>query len=221
MHLAPSHQKWTVYHNSEGEYETILNSTDRQSHQSSQLILKCIFLNHNMIKNCPVTSQDMKVAKATWGEDVPTLKGCTIRRKLTPSAQDIIQVPKRAFEAQKCVHLFMDIPHVNGMPYLTSISKHIMHRTAAFLVNRKAKSIYSEVDAILLTASERSLPTTSSNHYLRISKTSPISMLTCTLQQRKSTCPKQNEIIVSSRNGFAPCVTCCLSKLCHELWWNG
>ena len=48
----------------------------------------------NMLKNCPVTHQDVDVTIKIWGPSVVLLKGKTVRCKPPVVQQDIIEVPR-------------------------------------------------------------------------------------------------------------------------------
>ena len=48
----------------------------------------------NMLKDCPVVSQDVDVALKVWDRQVPILKGKTVSRKNPVVTEDVVQVPK-------------------------------------------------------------------------------------------------------------------------------
>ena len=62
-----------------------------------------------MIKDCPLTANDMKTATTVWGRNIAMLKGKTVR--MTPPAvrQNVIEIPKEIRELHKMVTLAIDI----------------------------------------------------------------------------------------------------------------
>jgi hypothetical protein len=47
----------------------------------------------NQIKDCPMTVQDIDVARKIWGKNIATLKGKTTQSKSIPVARDYVKVP--------------------------------------------------------------------------------------------------------------------------------
>ena len=108
-------------------------------------------IQYNLIKNNPCTLEDLKVAQAIWGPQIEpwAQKGKGTRKKPTPSTSDIFELPAEVKDFHREVHLFLDVMWVCGLPFLTSISENIMHRTATFLENRKISTLYNHLDEIL------------------------------------------------------------------------
>ena len=102
----------------------------------------------NSIRNVPITVKDIEIAEQIFGPDLGTLKGKTTRRKPLPMVTDQVAIPPELYTAQQNVDLCIDIMFVNEMPFLTSISKRIMYRTAQFLPTRTAEDLRSAIDAI-------------------------------------------------------------------------
>jgi hypothetical protein len=78
-----------------------------------------------MLKDSPVTSQDVDVALKIWGPSVALLKGKTVRQKppfIMEVMEDVIEVPKEIWQLHKRVTLTIDIFFVNGVPYFVTLS---------------------------------------------------------------------------------------------------
>ena len=62
-----------------------------------------------MIKNCPVTLEDIEVANKIYGPDVAVLKGKSVRKKPIPVIKDYVEIPKEIKEIHQEVELCADI----------------------------------------------------------------------------------------------------------------
>jgi hypothetical protein len=66
-------------------------------------------VSHNLIPNCPVASSDITNARAIFGPDLPSVRGKTVRRTLTPVVADYVAVPRELVAANKTVTLAADV----------------------------------------------------------------------------------------------------------------
>ena len=53
-----------------------------------------IYIHHNLIKNCPVTTEDVNMANIMFGPDILMLKGQYTRNKPVQVIDDSIDIPK-------------------------------------------------------------------------------------------------------------------------------
>ena len=102
----------------------------------------------NQVQNCPVTDKDCQTAIEICGQDRATLHGETTRSSQTAAVDNTVAIPKRSLCLHKNVHVCVDNFHVNGMPFLTSISKTLMCRTVANLKDEKTLTLCQALDAI-------------------------------------------------------------------------
>jgi hypothetical protein len=107
-------------------------------------------LDKDMIRNCPVTSDDARRALHIYGPAVATLKGKTVKRqnKGIPNHTKI-QIPAPIIDKYKDLRLFMDIFWVNGSPYFHTILQWINFRTIAAIENRSKRTLLMEAQAII------------------------------------------------------------------------
>ena len=87
----------------------------------------------NLIKNNLVTTQDVDIAQKIFGEDVGALKGKSTRSKHIPVVKDTIEIPRELVDAQQAVVLCIDGLSVNGLSFLTTISRNLYYRTAQYV----------------------------------------------------------------------------------------
>jgi hypothetical protein len=103
----------------------------------------------NAIRNCPVTIDDILIAEKVFGPDIGTLKGKSTRQKPAPIVQEYVDIPKELILAQENVTLCIDTMFVNGLPFLTTVSRNIMYRTAQFLPNKTTETYRDNLNTVL------------------------------------------------------------------------
>jgi hypothetical protein len=101
-----------------------------------------------MIKDSPVTSQDVDVALKIWGPSVALLKGKTVRRKPPFVMEDVIEVPKEIRQLHKRVTLTIDIFFFNGVPYFVTLSLRICFLSVMHLQKQKIDTISRALKAM-------------------------------------------------------------------------
>ena len=103
----------------------------------------------NLIKNNPITSRDIDVAEMIFGKDIGTIKGKSKRVKRMHVPEDYIAIPPELINAQKNVTLCLDGMFVNGMPFLTTVSRRIIYRTAQQLLARNSTSLLQGIKNVV------------------------------------------------------------------------
>lgn len=102
----------------------------------------------NCIVNNPVTIEDINIAEKIYGPDIGSLKGKTTRQKPAPVVSDYIEIPRQLYENHQEVVLCMDTMKINGIPFLTTVSRHIMYRTAEWVQNQTSQAYRSVLDNV-------------------------------------------------------------------------
>jgi len=64
-------------------------------------------------------------------------------------ANDIIEVPRELITAQYAIHLCIDVMNVNGLVFLTTISKFIKYRTAQFLSSKQPTELLKALGEVI------------------------------------------------------------------------
>ena len=93
----------------------------------------------NLIANNPVTTKDIVLAEKIFGKDIGSLKGKSTRRKPIPVVENQIEIPSELIKSQRDVTLCVDGMKVNGIDFLTTISRNLYYRTATSLKSKKAE----------------------------------------------------------------------------------
>jgi len=106
-------------------------------------------ISNNLLPNCKVTVQDIKMAEDIYGPNLGSLKGKMTRD--TPSHVQIQQpdpIPITIMDRYHEVTLCIDIMYINNIPFLISISRHIKFGTAEKLPNRQFQNIMKAIRGI-------------------------------------------------------------------------
>jgi hypothetical protein len=101
----------------------------------------------NMLKDSPVTSQDVDVALKIWGQSVALLKGKTVRQKPLIVMEDVIEVPKKIQQLHKRETLTIDILSTDFLFFVT-LSLRIYFLSVTHLQNRKIDTIFRALKAM-------------------------------------------------------------------------
>ena len=103
----------------------------------------------NMIRNNPLTMEDVKLAQAIFGEDVATLKGKSTRKQTPTRRTDYIDIPKEIQAKYGNIELCMDTMEFNKVYFLTFIDTTIRYRKVVGVANKKSNSYYEAIDMTL------------------------------------------------------------------------
>ena len=106
-------------------------------------------LRMNIIKNCPVTVEDITIAEKIFGPDMSSLKGKSTRRKPKPVREDLIEIPRELIEQHRELDLCIDVMYVNECGMLTSIDRSVRFRGLVPVENKDHKEYYRALDKIL------------------------------------------------------------------------
>jgi hypothetical protein len=96
----------------------------------------------SQIKDCPVTVQDIDVARKIWGKNIAELKGKTTWSKSIPVARDYVKVPMELMKLQKEVFLTTYIFFVKKIPFFLTLSQKICFTAVNHPVDRKVPHIF-------------------------------------------------------------------------------
>ena len=107
------------------------------------------FIRQNIMRNCPVTTEDVILAEKIFGRDVPTLKGKSARTKSVPVKNERVELPEESQPRNKELELAIDILYINRSIFLVSIDRSLKFRATVPLKDRETSEIFSALDVIL------------------------------------------------------------------------
>ncbi len=103
----------------------------------------------NMIKNIPISVDDIDRAEKIYGPDIYAIKGKSTRSAPKPVVNNLIEIPKELITKNYKLDLCIDVVYVCGIPFLTGIDKQIKYRSVVYLDGRESIDFYKAINAIL------------------------------------------------------------------------
>ena len=104
---------------------------------------------NSVIKNCPVTTWDIANATAIFGPNQAAMRGKTVRQKPDKVETEFIPIPRDFYELHKFVTLTADVMFVNGVAFLTTLSRKIRLFTIEHVPSHTAKQLSSSLNKIV------------------------------------------------------------------------
>jgi hypothetical protein len=83
-----------------------------------------------LLRNCPVTTEDVNIAEKIFGPSKLSLKGKLTHRKPTPVLEDTVKIPEELIANNRKIELCIDIMYVNECGFMTTIDQTIRFRSA-------------------------------------------------------------------------------------------
>ena len=88
-----------------------------------------------MVKDLPITRQDVKLAEEIYGPNIYAIKEKTVNKKVDHIIAPITNIAKQILKEYKNITLFIDIIFVNGIKFLFTVSRHIDFITAQHVLS--------------------------------------------------------------------------------------
>ena len=79
----------------------------------------------NLIKNCPITVEDIGNSEKFFRVEIPSMKGKVTRQKPIPVVEDMIEIPQELRMTQVSVTFCVDVMHVNSLIFLITTSRNL------------------------------------------------------------------------------------------------
>ena len=95
------------------------------------------------LENCPVTATDGSNACVIFGPDLPGVKCKMVQRSHHRVDTEHLEIPCNYYTLQMFITLTADVMFVNGIPFLTTLSRKIRLVTAEYLPTWTAKQLGS------------------------------------------------------------------------------
>ena len=100
----------------------------------------------NMVKDSPITVDDVKIMNDIFGPNVYMLKGKTVRTRPHKVVSNYIEIPDRLLDAHKRIVLCIDIMYVDNLPFFVTVSLNVKYFTAYYLKDRTKESLMKAID---------------------------------------------------------------------------
>ncbi len=105
----------------------------------------------NLLKDCPVTNDDIKTAHIIFGPNLATIRGKMVWRKWTRVTTDYVDIPRALIDVNSCVKVAADIMFVNKVPFLGLVLHNINLITIEHAPHRNAIKLGSLLHQICYT----------------------------------------------------------------------
>ena len=102
-------------------------------------------VNKNLLKNCPITQNDINNAEKIFGMNIGSLKGKTVWQNTDHIKYEHANIPSDIIADCAQVTLCIDIMFVNRIPFLVSISRKLKFGTVELLGSRSALNVMKSV----------------------------------------------------------------------------
>ena len=79
-----------------------------------------------MIKNCPITVQDINCMEEIWGKDIAVIKGKTVQETPKQVIDNKINIPKDLYKKASKNKLHMDVIWIEGILFLIACYKFLI-----------------------------------------------------------------------------------------------
>ena len=103
----------------------------------------------NMIKNCPISTSDVSNAHATFGPDLTSVRGKTVRQTPAPVVAEYVSVPRLLVETNRIITLAADVFFVDRTQFLTTVAWRMKFVTAEHVPVRMASNLSKHITQVL------------------------------------------------------------------------
>jgi hypothetical protein len=103
----------------------------------------------NIISNCSITENAVKIANLIFGPDLAGVRGRTVRRPPKPVRIKYVQIPRMILDWHWIVMLAVYGMFVNGVPFLVSMSRGLYLITARHTPSQTAKNLAARISRIM------------------------------------------------------------------------
>ena len=103
---------------------------------------------YGLLKNMPVTIDDINIAEEIFGPDLSALQGKSTRKKPITVINDEIDIPEEILKRLKDLDMEIDIMFINGIAFLVTTTLILKFRTITYSPSRKKKAILEALDEV-------------------------------------------------------------------------
>jgi hypothetical protein len=107
-------------------------------------------VDHNQLRNCPVTKRDIVAAEDIFGKELGGIQGKTVRRspRRVDTEATYATLPMTVHERYKAVTIAADLMHVNGVTFFVTISQNIRFGSIEVIPDKKQETLFKSIQKI-------------------------------------------------------------------------
>ncbi len=102
----------------------------------------------NLISNCPIMRGNISNSRKSFGPDLASIHGKTVRRMPAPVVADYVAIPRQLVDANKAVTLTADVFFVDGIAFSITVSRRIKFVMTEHLPVRTATSLSKHLQQV-------------------------------------------------------------------------
>ena len=106
-------------------------------------------VSHKLLRNCTVKPLHVANADIMFGTDLSGVRGRTVRTKPERVETDEVEIPRDFYVLNRFVTLTADVMFVNGIAFLTTLSRKIRLTTVEHVPSRTAEQLSSSLTKIV------------------------------------------------------------------------
>ena len=116
-------------------------------HPTSRELSKVVSINFG-VTNCPVNPIDVANADVIYGPNLGGVRAKTVRHKPERVHGETLSIPNDFYQLHRFVTLTADVMFVNGISFLTTLSRKIKLRTVGHVQTRTAALLNNALNKV-------------------------------------------------------------------------
>ena len=107
------------------------------------------------IDNCPMTIQDINIAKMIFGKDICLSQGKSVQKQPPAVLSNCVAMPQQMRQLHNKIILFVDTFFIQKIPIFIALSKNIKFQMTAIVNNHKSTSFMEVLERVFAACNKR------------------------------------------------------------------